>query len=168
MNGEPIRKFEDVLAENGTLVYQIKGTSMLPLIVQATDLVIIRKPDRPLRRYDVVLYKRDDGRYVLHRILDVRADDYVICGDNQWRRETGITDRHILGLMTGLLRNGEEIPLDTSAYRRYVFFRCGLFPIRAAFLWGKALPGRVLRKLGAFHSGGSGTHEDADGTRNGI
>ena len=68
---------------------------MLPLIRQGKDLLLIaRKPEGRLSKYDVPLYRRDSGQYVLHRILKVRENDYVICGDNRWHRETGITDRY--------------------------------------------------------------------------
>ncbi len=156
------KKFEDVLREEGVLYYTIRGVSMLPLIRQESDLVVIRRPDRPLRKFDVVLFRRGNGQYVLHRILRVRSRDYVICGDNQWRKETGITDGQILGVMTGLLRGGEAVPLDTPAYRRYVFFRCGLFPLRAAYLWMKALLHRVARKLGGTRRGAAAPAGDPE------
>ena len=87
--------FEEEIARNGFLLYRNVGDSMLPLIRQGKDLLLIaRKPEGRLRKYDVPLYRRDSGQYVLHRILKVRENDYVICGDNRWRCETGITDRH--------------------------------------------------------------------------
>ena len=42
------------------------------------------------------------GRYVLYRILKVRENDYVICGDNRYRKEYGITDQHINGVLTSV------------------------------------------------------------------
>ncbi len=157
--GKPL---EDVLRDEGVLFYNVKGVSMRPLIRQESDIVVIRRPEGPLKKHDVVLFRRG-GDYVLHRVLEVRgktggsgasgagggqpAKEYVICGDNQWRKETGITDGDVLGVMTGLIRYGREIPLDTPAYRRYVFLWCGLFPLRAAILRVRVLPGRVLRRL---------------------
>lgn len=87
--------FEEEIAHNGFLLYRNVGDSMLPLIRQGKDLLLIaRKPEGRLSKYDVPLYRRDSGQYVLHRILKVRENDYVICGDNRWHRETGITDRY--------------------------------------------------------------------------
>lgn len=86
--------FEEEIAHNGFLLYRNVGDSMLPLIRQGKDLLLIaRKPQGRLNKYDVPLYRRDSGQYVLHRILKVRKNDYVLCGDNRWRREVGITDR---------------------------------------------------------------------------
>lgn len=75
--------FEQELAKNGKLIYYNVGDSMLPLIRQGRDLLeIVPKPAGRLHRYDVPLYRRSSGQYVLHRILKVRPQDYVLCGDN--------------------------------------------------------------------------------------
>ncbi len=139
--------FEEILARDGRLVYTCVGNSMHPFIRSGEDLLVIEKPAGRLKRYDVPLYRRDSGKYVVHRILKVRSDDYVICGDNRWRRETGITDRHILGVLTGIVRNGKMISVEDPAYRWKVHLWCDLFWVRAAILWMKALPWRVRRKL---------------------
>ena len=85
----PTRKFEDIIAEKGQLIYTNVGDSMYPLI-QPRDLLVIKKLSRPLRRYDVPLYKRDSGQYVLHRIMKIEKDgSYVMCGDNRSGLEHG-------------------------------------------------------------------------------
>lgn len=139
--------FEEELRQNGYLLYRNVGDSMMPLIRQGRDLVLIeRRPEGRLKKYEVPLYRRDSGQYVLHRILQVRKDDYVLCGDNRWQRETGITDRHIIGVLTAVIRDGKKLPVTDKRYRAYVHLWCDLFPIRAAVLWCRDLPGRVKRK----------------------
>ncbi len=123
--------FEEQLAKNGKLIYTNKGDSMMPLIKQGRDLLIIKPVHGRLKKYDVPLYKRDSGQYVLHRILKVRNHDYVICGDNRWSKEYGITDRHIIGALTAVVRNGKEISVNDWKYKLYVHLWCDLFPIRA-------------------------------------
>ena len=112
------RKFEDVISEQGQLIYTSVGDSMYPLIREG-DLVIIGAVDRPLKKYDVPLYKRDNGQYVLHRIIGFDKDGYVICGDNRSHVERGITDRHIIGVLTGVVRNGETLPVNPPAKGLY-------------------------------------------------
>ncbi|MBO5459461.1 MAG: S24/S26 family peptidase, partial [Lachnospira sp.] len=87
--------FESELDKHGFLIYTNVGDSMMPLLRQHHDLIVIKKTTGRLKKYDVPLYKRDSGQYVLHRILNVRKNDYVICGDNRYNREYGITDKHI-------------------------------------------------------------------------
>lgn len=138
--------FEEILARDGRLFYTNVGDSMMPLIKQGRDLLVIEKTHGKLKKYDIPLYKRDNGQYVLHRILKVRKNDYVICGDNRWSKETGITDRHIIGVLTALVRGGEEVPLDTRKYRLYTHLWCDFFPIRAVILRMQSVRRRVRRK----------------------
>ncbi len=129
--------FEEEIRLNGKLVYTNVGDSMLPLIRQGRDLLVISKVEGRLKKYDVPLYKRGSGQYVLHRILKVREQDYVICGDNRYHREYGITDRHIIGVLTGIVRDGKEISVKSFSYRLYVHLWCDFFYIRALILRGK-------------------------------
>ena len=141
-------KFEDMIERDGRLVYTNVGDSMRPLIRQDRDILIIEKPQGRLKKYDVPLYKRDSGQYVLHRILKVRENDYVICGDNRYSKEYGITDRHIIGVLTAVVRNGKEVPITDMRYRLYVHLWCVFFPIRALILKAKHFPKWLKRKYG--------------------
>jgi len=126
-------KFEEVLERDGILIYTNSGDSMEPLIKQDRDLVRIEKTSGRLKKYDVALYKRDNGQYVLHRVIKVKKDGYVLCGDNRYEKEYGITDRHIIGVLTAVIRNGKEIPVTSLRYRMYVHLHCDLFPLHALF-----------------------------------
>ena len=139
-------RFEDIIERDGRLVYTNIGDSMMPLIKQDRDILIIEKPNGRLKKYDVPLYKRDSGQYVLHRILKVRENDYVICGDNRYSKEYGITDRHIIGVLTAVVRNGKEIPVTDMRYRLYVHLWSDFFPIRAFILKLRSIPRRIKRK----------------------
>ena len=109
------------LADNGTLTYTNRGVSMWPLLREGRDMFTLRrKTEARCRAGDVVLYRR--GRdYVLHRVVDVRKDDYVILGDNCISYEYGITDSDILGIMTSFNRRGREHSVDSFGYRLYTF-----------------------------------------------
>ena len=128
--------FEEILEAEGRLIYTNVGDSMWPMIREGRDLLVIQRPSGRLRRYDVPLYRRDSGQYVLHRVLKVRENDYVLCGDNRCRRETGITDRHVLGVLTAVIRDGKELPVTDWRCRLYVRLWCDLFPLRAVLLKG--------------------------------
>ena len=140
-------KFEDVIDRDGRLVYTNVGDSMKPLIRQDRDILIVEKKEGRLKKYDVPLYKRDSGQYVLHRVLKVRSDDYVICGDNRYSKEYGITDRNIIGVLTAVVRNGREISMTDIRYRIYVHLWCDFFHVRAFILKAKRTPKWLKRKL---------------------
>lgn len=107
------KKFEDVIAEQGRLVYTSEGDSMSPLIREG-NLLVIEAVKAPLKVGDVPLYKRDSGQYVLHRIVEVKKGKYAMKGDNRTAVEKGITDKHIIGVLTGIVRNGKTYPVETT------------------------------------------------------
>lgn len=139
----------EYLAEHGTLTYSNVGTSMLPLLRQDRDLFIVRakSPGERFEVGDVVLYKRPQEQYVLHRIVEVLPDGYIILGDNCVRREVGISDSEILGVMTGFVRDGKEHSVTERGYRLYIAWILKTERPRIARkkLWIKAK--RALKRL---------------------
>lgn len=119
---------EECLAQNGFLTYRIRGVSMQPMLRQGRDLftVVPKGPER-CKKYDVVLYRRPSDPYVLHRIIEVRPDSYVILGDNCIAKEYGIRDEDILGVLTSFQHNGHTVSVSDWRYRLYsrgwVFFQ---------------------------------------------
>ena len=85
-----ISTFKEQLELHGKIIYTNVGTSMMPLLRAGRDVMIIERPEGRLKKYDVALYIRADGMYVLHRVLKVRDKDYVICGDHCTKKEYGI------------------------------------------------------------------------------
>ncbi len=127
--------FEQELARSGRLVYTNVGTSMLPMLRPRRDLLIVEpRPQGRCKRYDVVLYKRPTGQYVLHRILKVRKEDYVLCGDNRAIAEPGVQEDWIFGILTGFVRDGKTLSVNNLWYRCYVHLWCDFFVIRAGII----------------------------------
>ncbi|MBQ7115768.1 MAG: S24/S26 family peptidase [Clostridia bacterium] len=94
----------------------ITGTSMNPLLYQNRDFVKIVKPDLPLKTGDIPLYRRNDGAFVLHRVVGIKENgEYIMCGDNQFVLEYGITDKNIIGVAKKLIIDGKEIDVDSDA-----------------------------------------------------
>lgn len=145
---ESKKTYEDILDQYGKLVYKNIGTSMMPLLRQNRDLMVIEKKKiERCKKYDAVLYKRPNGKYVLHRIIKVRKSDYVICGDHCYRKEYGITDGQIIGVLKAVVRDGKTISVDDRKYLLYVHLWCDLFYIRAAILVVKRFSYGVVKKL---------------------
>ena len=111
--------FEEELERKGKLTYICVGVSMLPLLRQRRDIITIEKKQGRCKKYDVALYKRPNGSYVLHRVVEVREKDYVILGDNCVNKENGITDENILGVMTSFVRDGREYSVNNGIYHFY-------------------------------------------------
>ena len=92
---EMVGLIEEVISSDGEFRLYPKGTSMLPLIRQGKDSVILVKPSL-LSKGDIILYKRENGQFVLHRIIKIKGDDLIICGDNQSDLETGIKTSDVI------------------------------------------------------------------------
>ena len=139
--------FKEQLELHGKIIYTNVGTSMMPLLREGRDVMIIERPSGRLKKYDVPLYIRPDGLYVLHRILKVRKDDYVICGDHCTVKEYGITDDDIVGVLTGVIRDGKTITTDSLGYKLYYHLWCDFFPIRVFLIKLKYFMHRVFKKI---------------------
>lgn len=101
---------EEKLSAGGTVVLPITGTSMLPLLVAGRDKVTLKSAVLPLEKDAIPFYRRDDGAFVLHRKVGEDENGYVMCGDNQWVREHGITDKNIIGEVAFITRKGKTFP----------------------------------------------------------
>lgn len=119
------------------------GGSMLPLIVQGRDSVYIKKPEGRLKKYDIAFFKRDDGKFILHRVVRVKKDSYVMCGDNQLILEYGVKDSQIIGVVCKLECGGKVFEAEEPGYKRYVFMRVNTRFVRKANSFFK----RVIRKI---------------------
>ena len=141
------QNFEGILEKDGVLVYTCKGFSMMPMLRQHRDLVVISQISEPLKKYDVVLFKRN-GKYILHRIIDVKKDSYNTAGDHNWWKEYNVTDDEIIGVLSAYVKDGKEIPVNDAGYRMYVHLWCDLYPVRFGILHLRSLLVRVVRKTG--------------------
>ena len=126
--------YEEELQKHGKIIHTNVGVSMMPLLRQHRDVMIIERPEGRLKKYDCPLYKTPSGKYILHRIIKVRENDYVICGDNCVTFERGVTDKHIIGVLTGVIRNGKTITMDNRLYKLYYHLWCDFIYIRIGIL----------------------------------
>lgn len=123
--------YEDYIDKYGSLTYTNVGTSMLPLIRQGRDMFVVQKKGlERCKKGDIVLYRRPPDKYVLHRIVQVRPDDYVILGDNCIAKEYGIRDDDIIAVMTGFVRDGKQHSVKDIGYRFYSVLWMCIAPLR--------------------------------------
>lgn len=130
---------KETLLSGGTVELPITGTSMFPLLKAGRDTVII-KTDNAYSIGDIIFYRRDDGHFVLHRIVGTDENGFILCGDNQTQLEKNITDRHIIAKVTQIRRDGKIIKPEDPKYSKYVDFWIKALPYRR-------LPLTVMRKI---------------------
>ena len=118
-NGSSTANIERQLAEQGFYVSTTVGCSMRPMLRNRRDRVIVLPVgEERLKKYDLPLYRRPDGKYILHRIIGVRDGEYIIRGDNTYVREH-VRDAWIFGI----LPRGEAHPFR---FPRLPFLRAGV------------------------------------------
>lgn len=95
------------IAEEGRVVsLKIAGSSMSPFLAHGRDYVYFTRPDRELKRGDMVFYQRDSGQYVMHRIWKKKEDGYYIVGDAQTQIEGPVRRDQIFARITKVKRKG--------------------------------------------------------------
>ena len=98
------------IAEEGKVVSMlIAGSSMAPFLCHNRDYIYFTKPERELRRGDMVFYQRDSGRYVMHRIYRVKHEGYYMVGDAQTQIEGPLRRDQIFAVITQVKRDGKMI-----------------------------------------------------------
>lgn len=117
------------LAAGKTVRFSPKGTSMLPMIRQGKDKVILSPLPEKLKKYDLPLYQRKNGQYVLHRVVRTEGT-YTCIGDNQFQLEPGVEHLQMIALVTGFTRGDREHSVTEFGYRCYCRFWHYSRPVR--------------------------------------
>ena len=123
---------EQQLRDNGFYVSTTVGISMRPMLRNRRDRVILRatQPSERLQKWDLPLYRTEDGKYLLHRIIGHTEDGrYIVRGDNTYRKEY-VLQEQIIGVMTEFYRGKRKIESTSRAYRRYAAFWNTIYPLR--------------------------------------
>ena len=96
-----------------------RGVSMLPMLRENIDSVVLASVPPELERFDLPLYRRDDGQFILHRIVRVEGDTYTCVGDNQLVLEPGVRRDQMVALVTGFYRGERYHSVTEPGYRIY-------------------------------------------------
>ena len=120
-----------------------RGVSMLPMLRQGIDSVVLSAVPEKLQKYDLPLYQRDDGKYILHRIVEA-GETYTCIGDNQFVAETGIRHDQMIALVTGFYRGETYHSVEEPGYRLYCRFWHYSRPVR--HFWRRGI-GWLRRKI---------------------
>lgn len=134
------------LNASGSYASVTNGSSMRPLLRHHKDVVALEVPECEPKKYDVVLYPDRKGSYILHRIVKVKGDHFVIRGDNTFRPEY-VPKGEIVAVMTAFIRGGKRHKVTDISYKLYSRLWCFIYPIR--YLWHalRTLLGRAFRAV---------------------
>lgn len=110
--------FCERLAAGQTIRFSPRGVSMLPMLRQGIDSVELSSLPDTMKKYDLPLYQRDNGQYVLHRIVEV-GETYTCIGDNQFQLEPGLRHDQMIAVVTAFYRGEKRIETRTWHHQLY-------------------------------------------------
>ena len=106
---EYVAVLRELAGEGRVVSMLIAGSSMSPFLCHNRDYIYFTKPDRELRRGDMVFYQRDTGQYVMHRIYKRKKDGYYMVGDAQTQIEGPLRGDQIFARIIKVKRKGRII-----------------------------------------------------------
>ncbi len=124
VNRYPMKELAPIICEflekGKNVIITARGNSMRPMLRNRRDHLTL-SPCEPenLAVSDVVFYIRENGVFVVHRIVDTYEDGYLVMGDFQLSKEK-VPYHRILGKVTAFRRGKKDYSVDDNGYIRYV------------------------------------------------
>ena len=140
---------ESEIKSGRSVKFRVKGNSMMPLLRNGKDEVVVGPYDKEeLKLFDVILFRQTD-RYVLHRIIQKRGSRYLMQGDGVCRFYEECEDTDIIGVVRKVCRpSGKKIETDSMCWRleSRLWLEIGLL---SPFLTkAVSLEGNIIHKAG--------------------
>ena len=124
---------EALISEGKRVNLTVTGNSMYPLFRNRLDSVILEKSE-VYKKNDIVFYKRDNGQYILHRIVGKKEKGFCIAGDNETKKEYPIAPSQIIARAISAQRGKKHINFSALWYKFYCFLWTRLFFLRKILL----------------------------------
>ena len=111
--------YKTALISHGFLAFVPRGNSMWPTLKNGKQSVVLLPKKERLKRMDVAMYKRDDGSFVLHRVIEVKEDGYVFCGDSMAiTLKEFVKEEQVFGVMVGYYKHKRYITTEDNSFIR--------------------------------------------------
>jgi len=136
---------EDALQNNGYDICSPITGSMKPMIRPRRDSVLFVPLIGRATKYDLVLYRRHD-KYIMHRIIRVLPEGYLIRGDNGYLKEL-VLEHQLIGVMQGFYRDERYIERTVLSYRLYASIWPRLHPLIMIYKSVRRFISRTRRAL---------------------
>ena len=120
----------ELVNEGKEVVLNITGSSMSPLLIHQRDAVMLSKIQTPPKRGDIVLFQREDGSYVVHRVRKVSDEGYYMIGDGQTVTEGPVPNERLRAIVTKVRRKGQWIERNDLKWWLFASFWLWIVPLR--------------------------------------
>ena len=106
------------LSAGRSVRFSPSGSSMLPMLREGIDSVVLSPLPEQLKKYDLPLYRRTNGQYILHRVIRV-GQTYTCIGDNQFYEESGVEHEQMIAVVSSFSRKNREYRVSNFWYMLY-------------------------------------------------
>ena len=131
-----------LLEEAESVPLLISGSSMAPFLVHGRDTVYLSKITRPLKKGDMILFRRETGDWVLHRILKAEDGIYTLIGDAQtWTEQ--VAHCQVYALVSAVRRKGKLLRTGNFLWDFFEYLWLRMIPLRPGIM---KLYGWLFRK----------------------
>ncbi len=139
--------FKETIDAGKTFSFYATGVSMRPYIIGGEDFVTLGPVTDKLYKNDIIFYKRENGQFVLHRIVKVKQEGQIIlCGDNQFTLEKDISSEQILAKLIKIEKKNKTVfPEDFPSRLWCLFLPVRRFMLKTIFLM-KVFVKRLIKK----------------------
>lgn len=141
---EYVSVLKNLVEEGKEVGILIAGSSMEPFLKHGQDYIYFKAPDRELEKGDMVFYRRDNGQYIMHRIVNITSEGYYLLGDNQVIVEGPLRRDQIFAIVTKVKRKGRILEPDNLQWKFYAKVWPKTTPVRS--LWGR-IKRKIIREL---------------------
>ncbi len=130
----------------------VAGSSMSPFLADGRDALLLKKITGPVKKGDMVLFRRRTGQFVMHRVCRVRreggGESYDMLGDGQLQVEGPIQRGQILAVVFLVRRKGEWIGPGNFWWKFFRYVWPNMVPLRPAAhrVWGALKGSRENRE----------------------
>ena len=122
-----------LIREGEDVTLRVKGRSMMPFIHGDRDSVVLTRA-LSVSVGDIVLCEFRPGKYVLHRVIEVRDCSLTLMGDGNYVEVEECDISSVRGVVVRFTRNGLSIDCSSKRYRRLSRLWVQLRPIRRILL----------------------------------
>ncbi len=116
---ELMPEYIELLNEGAELPLSVSGASMLPFLYPGRDAVWLTKPKEAFKRGDILLYRRSNGRWILHRLRKSDGDGLWFSGDAQDELEGPIAADSVFAIALRARRKGKQIGTQSPVWIFY-------------------------------------------------
>ena len=117
----------DIVEQGREVPLNISGSSMSPFLTHQRDAVMLSRITSPPQKGDIVLFCREDGSFVVHRVRKVCEKGYYMIGDGQTESEGPVPIDRLRAIVTKVRRKGDWMGSNSLMWR---FFQASLRPLK--------------------------------------